>query len=114
MRVGQLCVRDRELAAQRERLVDLVAGLARRTSVKAVVVFDGSEGGPPAIRRSRGPVKIEYSLPSETADDHLVALLDHLPAEPVVVVTSDRELQHRVAAKGATVATSPQLLGLIR
>jgi len=43
-----------------------------------------------------------------------VGLLDELPPSPVVVVTSDQELQGRASALGATIATSGQLLELIR
>jgi predicted RNA-binding protein with PIN domain len=59
-------------------------------------------------------VRIEYSRPDEIADDHLIAKLEELPASPVIVATNDRELQQRSAALGATIATSDQLLALIR
>ncbi|MFN2526192.1 MAG: NYN domain-containing protein [Actinomycetota bacterium] len=103
-----------ELAAQRERVTDGVARLARRTKAKATIVFDGSDVAPGASRRRSGAVRVEYSAPGEIADDHLVALLEKLPPDPVIVVTNDKELQERVADLGATVATSGQLLALIR
>jgi predicted RNA-binding protein with PIN domain len=103
-----------ELEAQRERLVADLIPLVGRKNVSAIVVFDGSEVDAAARRAFRGPVKVEYSTPDETADDHLVELVRRLPPNPVVVVTSDRELQERLRAHGATIATSPQLLALIR
>ena len=104
-----------ELEQQRERLVTELGALVRRKGVgEAIVVFDGNVVAPAARRAFRGPVKVEYSRPGEKADDHLVALLDVLPPDPVVAVTNDRELQERLREKGATVATSDQLLDLLR
>ena len=102
-----------DLAAQRDRLVDELLKLARRKKVKATVVFDGSDVTSIG-RKPRGPVRVQYSAPDEIADDHLVALLEAMPPTPVVVATNDRELQERAASLGATVATSDQLLGLLR
>jgi predicted RNA-binding protein with PIN domain len=103
-----------DLERQRELLVDGVARVARRKKVNATVVFDGSDVAPGTKRRSKGRVRVEYSRPDEIADDHLIALLEALPTDPVVLVTSDRELQGRAARLQATIASSPQLLALIR
>jgi predicted RNA-binding protein with PIN domain len=103
-----------DLPRQRDRLVDEVERLARRRGVSAIIVFDGSNVPPGISRRHRGVAEVHYSRPQETADDHLVAVLRDLPPEPVVVVTSDRGLQERVRALGASVASARQLLGLIR
>jgi predicted RNA-binding protein with PIN domain len=102
------------LPAQRRRLLDELGRIVLKYSVEVIVVFDGSEVAPGTTRPRRRRVKVEYSKPPETADDHLVALLGQLPADPVIVATNDRELQGRVAAKGATVARSDQLLALLR
>lgn len=103
-----------ELERQRDRLIEIVTGLARRKKITGTIVFDGNEVPPAAGRRPRGPVKIEYSRPDEIADDHIIALLESLPPYPVVLVTNDKELQERGSELGATVATSDQLLALIR
>jgi predicted RNA-binding protein with PIN domain len=103
-----------DLERQRELLVDGVARVARRKKINATVVFDGSDVAPGTKRRSKGRVRVEYSRPDEIADDHLIALLGGLPPDPVVLVTSDRELQRRAARLQATIASSPQLLALIR
>ena len=105
---------DLSLADQRQRVIQGVGKVVRRTGAKATIVFDGSEVPPGTNRRARAPVAVEYSRPDEIADDHLIAKLEDLPAFPVIVVTNDRELQDRARALGATIARSTQLLALIR
>jgi predicted RNA-binding protein with PIN domain len=103
-----------DLPAQRTRLIDEVDRLARRRGVPATIVFDGATVDPGLSRRRRQGVSVVYSRPPETADDHLVALLQGLPNHPVILVTSDRELRERAAQQGASLAYSTQLLALIR
>ena len=105
---------DLHLPDQRERLVQEVARLARKYEVVPTIVFDGSDVAPGTRRKKRVPVNVEYSSAAEIADDHLVARLSELPPDPVIVVTNDRELQDRARAEGATIATSNQLLALVR
>ena len=105
---------DLTLETQRQRLLQEVGKLARRHEIKATVIFDGSHIAPGTSRRHRGPVEVEYSRADEIADDHLIVKLEGLPKHPVIVATNDRELQGRAARLGATVATSNQLLALIR
>ena len=105
---------DLSLESQRLRLIQELGKLARKHGIRSSIIFDGSEIPPGIARRARGPVAVEYSRPDEIADDHLVAKLQDLPRHPVVVVTNDRELQRRTARLGATIATSDQLLKLIR
>jgi predicted RNA-binding protein with PIN domain len=102
------------LASQRDRLVEEVRRLATRKRLRATVVFDGSQVPPGTRRLERGPVAVEYSSPDEVADDHLIAMLEAAPTAPAVLVTNDRDLQERAGALGATIATSQQLLALIR
>jgi predicted RNA-binding protein with PIN domain len=104
---------DLPLERQRERLIDEVRTLVARVGVPTVIVFDGSEVMPGAARRMHGGVAVEYSKPDESADDHIIALVDATEGA-TVVTTNDRDLQNRAAALGATVATSDQLLALIR
>jgi predicted RNA-binding protein with PIN domain len=105
---------DLDLQSQRERLVEGLERLTLRKKVPTTVVFDGSDVGPGTARLARTRVRIEYSRSGETADDHLVAKLAALPPRPVVLATSDRELQDRAEAEGATIATAAQLLELLR
>lgn len=101
------------LEDQRKRVVQAVNMLARKNGLVPIVVFDGAQIPPGVSRRARGPALVEYST-GEIADDHLIARLENLPADPVVFVTDDRELQRRARALGATVASSGQLLALAR
>ncbi|HEX2296139.1 MAG TPA: NYN domain-containing protein [Actinomycetota bacterium] len=105
---------DLDLPSQRERLVEQLERLALRKNVPTTVVFDGSDVPPGRSRLGRTRVRVEYSRPGETADDHLIAKLASLPPDPVVVVTGDRELQERAGAEGATIAVAAQLLDLAR
>lgn len=102
------------LEQQRERLIDEVTKLAVRKQVRTTIVFDGSSVPPGTSRPRRRTISVEYSRPNEPADDHLIAKLDAAPAEPAVLVTNDRDLRARAAERGATLATSDQLLALIR
>jgi predicted RNA-binding protein with PIN domain len=95
-------------------LIDEVRKLAVKRKVRTTIVFDGSSVPPGRSRRLRGSVAVEYSRPDESADDHLIALLSQSPSEPAILVTNDRDLQARAAERGATIATSDQLLALIR
>ncbi len=102
-----------DLEAQRERLIVQTSGLALRKGIRATIVFDGA-AIPRATFGKKSPVAIEYSEPPENADDRLIARLAALGPKPVVVVTNDRELQDRASELGATIATSNQLLELLR
>jgi predicted RNA-binding protein with PIN domain len=101
------------LEEQRDQLVKAAGKLAHRVSGRTIVVFDGSKVAAGLARRSRSRVEVEYSR-DEIADDHIVARLEELPPDPVVLVTNDKELQQRARRLGATIATSDQLLALIR
>lgn len=102
------------LELQRDRLVEAVNALQLKTGARATIVFDGSTMPPGVARPRKRRVTVEYSTQDETADDHIVALLEKLAPDPVVLATNDRELQGRARALGATVATSGQLLALLR
>nr|MBA3350126.1 NYN domain-containing protein [Actinomycetota bacterium] len=102
------------LELQRDRLVEGVSALQLKTKAGATIVFDGSIVPPGIGRPRKRRVKVVYSSQDETADDHIVALLEELPPLPVVVATNDKELRGRVRGLGATVATSGQLLALLR
>ena len=105
---------DLQLETQRERLVDAVFTLAKMTDTETIVVFDAQRVPGRRVRRSRRPVVVEWSNPGQIADDYIVQRLEELPQDPVILVTNDRELQERGRALDATVATSQQLLALLR
>lgn len=102
------------LETMRKRLIDDVGKVAPRLKNRPIIVFDGSDAPAGTSRRRRGGVDVEYSKRGEIADDHIVAKVESLPPEPVVVVTNDKELQERVRGLAATVATSDQFLKLVR
>lgn len=105
---------DVSLEQQRDRLITEVTKLIRRKKASATIVFDGSKVPAGIARLPRGPAKVEFSKPAETADDHIIASIEGLPPFPVILATDDRELQDRARSMGATIATSDQLLALIR
>ena len=105
---------DLQLESQRERLVEALFTLARMTGTETIVVFDAQRVPGRRSRQARRPVVIEWSNPGQIADDYIVARLEELPQEPVVLVTNDKELQARGRELAATIATSQQLLALLR
>ena len=106
--------RELSLELQRDRLLEGVSALQLKTKVSAIIVFDGSTVPPGIGRPRKRRVKVVYSEEGETADDRIVALIEELAPHPVVLTTNDRELQRRAGVLGATVATSNQLLALLR
>lgn len=105
---------DSPLPQQRRRLVDALRNLQARTGVEPVVVFDGADldSGPSgSLPRS---VQVRFSPPGVIADDVVVELVDRYPVDrTVVVASSDRELQGRVAGLGANVVSAAQLVRLL-
>lgn len=103
---------DLSLEAQRDRLITELNNLALRKKIEVTIVFDGAEVTRPKTRRAR--IRTIFTAENEIADDVIVELLGKMPPVPVVVVTNDKELQERASALGATIATSGQLLSLLR
>ncbi|MCD7442963.1 NTP pyrophosphohydrolase [Streptomyces lincolnensis] len=91
--------RDRRGAA--ERLRDRLAadGVPGHTGpVEIVLVVEGAARGVESVPG----VRVEDAPGS--GDDHMVALVARAGERPVLVVTADRELRHRVGELGAAVA----------
>lgn len=105
---------DLQLESQRERLVDSVFKLAKMTDTQTVIVFDAQLVPGRRARKTKRPVTVEWSHPGQIADDYIVGRLEQLPNHPVIVVTNDKELQERARKLHATIATSRQLLRLVR
>jgi archaellum component FlaC len=107
---------------QRDRLREQLKKLANRVRVPTVLVWDGGDVPPGTKRRSSGFLREEYSEPDRSgrglekdrADRHIVGLLKELPPDPVVVVSSDRGLQEEASRQRGTIASSEQLLSLLR
>ncbi len=104
------------LADQRSWLVRRLEGLAARYDVECSVVFDGDRAVPTTATQRLGGrvVKVRYTSGGE-ADDLLVDMVERLPpAEPVLVVTDDRELRERLEARGADVVGTAAFLAVAR
>lgn len=102
------------LEEQRRLLAARCAQVRRREGAELRIVFDSSEpsvpGGGPRLPEG---VSVEFSG-GPIADDAIVDIVGALDLDtPVVVVTSDRELQRRVAALGAAPVPSPSFLEAI-
>lgn len=102
------------LTGQRDRLVSGLAALVARVGAETTVVFDAAElEVRPPVTAPRG-VKVMFSAPGVIADDLIRDLVDAEPAgRPVVVVSSDREVQHDVRARGFRAVESLALVRLL-
>ena len=99
----------RDLAASRDKLVNLLSWAVGRGESEFVVVFDGADGsfGPRHTTRS-GHVTVRFSKPPDTADDLIRSLVEEYTdcGEKVSVVTADVEVASQARACGATVVLS--------
>ncbi|MGN6129038.1 MAG: NYN domain-containing protein [Nocardioidaceae bacterium] len=102
------------LTGQRDRLVSGLASMVARLGAETTVVFDAAElEARPPVTAPRG-VKVMFSAPGVIADDLIRALVDAEPAgRPVVVVSSDREVQRDVRARGFRAVEALALVRLL-
>jgi predicted RNA-binding protein with PIN domain len=99
------------LAEQRNRLVNGLAALARRTRAEVTCVFDGTTLDVRVIQASPRGVRVLFSPEGETADELIRRLVRaEPPGRPVVVVSSDREVADGVLSAGARPIPSSLLL----
>jgi len=98
------------LADQRAWLTRLAAGMVARYGVRVVVVFDGVRERAMAAAATRG-VQVVFTASDQTADERIVEIVSSLgAAQPVVVVSSDREVREDCEALGANVIPSDAFL----
>lgn len=110
------------LEQQRDRLREMLKKLSNRLKVATVLVWDGGEVAPGTKRPTSGYLTEEYSRPDRSgagtdkdrADRHIVGLLEKMRPDPVVLATNDRGLREEGRAQRATIASSDQLLALLR
>ncbi len=97
----------------RRRVVGLLEAVQARSGGRVTVVFDGdSDTVAPVASRS---VRVLFSATGVTADDDIAALLAGLPeTQPVVVVSSDREVAADARRHGAAVISSRDFLAAAR
>lgn len=100
---------DLEPEEERRRTVALLEEHRARTGVPVTVVFDGDSATvAPAASRT---VRVQYSPTGRTADDAIADLLAALPpTQPVVVVSSDREVADDARRQGAAVLGAADFL----
>ena len=99
------------LAEQRNRLVNGLASLARRTRAEVTCVFDGTTLDGRVIQSSPRGVRVLFSPEGRTADELIRRLVRAEPdGRPVVVVSSDREVADGVLAAGARPVPAAVLL----
>ena len=112
--VSKTAYGDLTLESQRARLVKGLAALGARTRAEVTCVFDGAETrGPVGVPAPR-TVRVHFTQPGRIADDDIVAFAAaEPPGRPLVVVSSDREVQDRVRQVGATAVPSPALVALL-
>lgn len=99
--------------ALRERLIEIVESVVRSTGVRVHVVFDGDDGvvGWTGARRL---VNVHFSRGGDSGDDLMRRLARAFPDEqPIVAVTTDRELANSLRHLGANVIASQQFLDAV-
>lgn len=97
---------------ERRRTVAILEELHSRTGITVIVVFDGADDmAAPSASRT---VRVRFSPTGVTADQVILELLGDLPRDrPVVVVSSDREIERGARAGGAAVLSSNRFAGAI-
>ena len=79
------------------------------------MIFDGSDHVITPGRRRRSVVHVRFSPADVEADDVVLAMVDELPANKVVIVASnDRRVRDAARVGGANVISVQQLLALVR
>lgn len=97
---------------ERRRTVALLEEITARSGAPITVVFDGDDSAvAPAASRV---VRVRFSATGVTADDDIAEMLPHIPHDqPVLVVSSDREVATDARSQGAAVLSSAEFLAAI-
>lgn len=105
--MGQTPGWHRDKPGARRRLLDQLAGFARKKRARVTVVFDGApEKLLPDSSAFRG-VKVLYAERGSDADARIERLVESSPdRRGLTVVTSDRRLAFAVRSRGAAVLRS--------
>ncbi|MHC4605323.1 MAG: NYN domain-containing protein [Planctomycetota bacterium] len=86
----------RELAKERERLIQLILHYCRLCGKRAIVVFDHTKGPPvygEPIRRNLGEMEYRFTPDDTTADEEIVVMLEQTKDRTAyTVVSSDRAI----------------------
>ena len=98
--------------ARSQLILDLARLRRRAGAVRIVAVFDSSLPGDADKHVAAGGVEVIFADEDQLADDAIVELIAS-GRGPLVVVTSDRDLQSRAATRGARILFSEALTGWI-
>jgi predicted RNA-binding protein with PIN domain len=99
----------RDLAAARDKLVNLLSWAVGQGEVEFILVFDGAETGLSPARPSKsGRITVRFSTPPQSADQLIEEIVEQLEdrGRAVTVVTSDLEVARHARTHGASVALS--------
>lgn len=88
------------LQADREKMLSLLNSFAKKLSIEIVVVFDSHSFNAGYQRERCDAIEVQYTAFNETADQHILTLLQHGPKESTVV-TSDKHVIHEAQTLGA-------------
>jgi len=104
-----LCAAEQvDLQAGRDALLKRLVAYKRIKRHKITVVFDGVRSYAPLPNRDYvGGIRVQFSRDGETADTVIKRIVAR-EKEKAVVVSSDRDLIHSAAARGAAVISSPE------
>jgi predicted RNA-binding protein with PIN domain len=95
-------IRQADLQASREALIDALVVYKRLKPYKITVIFDGSMAATGAPRRDREKgIQVRYSSHGELADT-VIKRMALREKENLLVVTSDNDIVRYVQARGAT------------
>lgn len=101
--------------AQRDTLVRSLGSLQARVASTIHVVFDGDADGARPHVAVPLPIRVHFSDAETEADDVILSTVADLPTDtPVLVVSSDRRVTDGARRLGANVASSSELLELLR
>lgn len=103
-------LKDLELGASREKLVEYMINYASFYGVKVIVVFDAHRvPGNSQHKEMRTNVEVVYTKDKETADAYIERAVDELGRRAdVQVVTSDNLEQQIIFGRGATRMSSKE------
>ena len=86
----------RELDTERERLLTLLHHYCRLCGKRAIVIFDHTKGPPVygvALRQSLGEIEYRFTPEGVTADEEIIAMLEHTKdITAYTIVSSDRAI----------------------
>ncbi|MFD1609632.1 NYN domain-containing protein [Oceanobacillus luteolus] len=96
-------LRDKDMAAARDLLIERMADYQAFTDTKVIIVFDAHEAPGKESKLKKFKVEVIYTKENETADERIERLIKKLKnvKTQVYVATSDYTEQRTIFAQGA-------------